>query len=358
MLIDVDTYDVITGPGYINEEERVEAQSSMKIGIFRALPLGDLLCIIPAIRALRLCYPKAEITLFGLPWAQQFVKRYPKYFDHFKHFPGYPGLTEQPFDAKATTKFINWAQSENFDLILQMQDNGSIVNPLVMMLGAKFCGGFFVQDHYYPNNGLFIEYPAEINEVEKHLMLVKHLGIDPAGSELEFPLYEKDWQELRQLNLHLSHQGYVCINPGAAVGSGQWPPENFAMLADYCVMQNLKVVLTGSAEELPVVNRVKQLMQNDPIVVAGKTSIGGVGALIKNAFALISGNIGVSQIASALETSSVIISMDGETERWAPGNKKLHKTIDWTSTPDFDLVKQQLELQLAKQFKKQRSIME
>jgi ADP-heptose:LPS heptosyltransferase len=352
MLIDIDTDDVITGPVYINEEERVEAQSSMKIGVFHALHLGDLICTIPAIRALRNCYPKAEITLFGLPWAQQFVKRYPKYFDHFKHFPGYPGLPEQPVDARATSKFINWAQSENFDLILQLQGNGSVLNPLVMMLNAKFCAGFFVQGHYNPNNGLFMEYPNDVHEVERHLMLVKHLGIESAGTELEFPLYEKDWQELRQLNLPLSYQEYVCINPGSGKESCNWPPEYFAQIADYSMMQNMKVVLTGTAGELPIVNKVKQYMQNEPIIIAGKTSIGAVGALIKNAVALISNPTGVSQIAAALETPSIVISMDGDPGKWASSNKKIHKTIDWLANPDWNLIKQEMELLFAKHFKK------
>jgi ADP-heptose:LPS heptosyltransferase len=358
MLIDIDTDDIITGASYVNEEERVEAQSSMKIGILCALPFNKLICIIPAIRALRNCYPKAEITLFGLQLARQFVMRYPKYFDHFKYFPGYPGLTEQPIDAKDTSKFINWAQAENFDLILQMQDNGTVLNPLVLMLNAKFCGGYYAKDHYNPNNGLFMEYPVEVHEVERHLMLVKYLGIDIAGAQLDFPLYEKDWLELRQLKLSLSHQGYVCIHPASSEDRLQWPLENFARLADFCMTQKLKVVIIGTSEELPVVNKVKQLMEFEPIIVAGKISIGGVGALINNAFALISNCTGVSLIAAALETPSVIIRMDGEPAPCEPGNNKNHNVIERVSSPDFNMVKQQVEILFEKQFKKRGKVLD
>ena len=53
---------------------------------------------------------------------------------------------------------------------------------------------------------------------------------------------------------------------------------------------------------------------------------------------LIANCTGVSHIAAAVKTSSVIISMDGEPERWAPVDKNLHHVIDWTKEPHFETV--------------------
>src|SRR5947208_15090197 len=107
-----------------------------KIAVFRALQLGDMICIIPAMRALRTAYPDAEITLLGLPWAAGFVNRFSKYFDHFIYFPGYPGLPEQPYDEIAFEAFLHRVQDEQFDLVLQMQGNGTVVNQLMFKFNS------------------------------------------------------------------------------------------------------------------------------------------------------------------------------------------------------------------------------
>ncbi|HSU51926.1 MAG TPA: hypothetical protein VLJ41_15075, partial [Segetibacter sp.] len=76
-----------------------------KIVVFRALQIGDMLCSIPAIRALKEAYPDAEITLVGLPWAKMLIERFPQYFHSLITFPGYPGFPEQPVDRLAFPAF-------------------------------------------------------------------------------------------------------------------------------------------------------------------------------------------------------------------------------------------------------------
>lgn len=309
-----------------------------KIIIFRALQLGDMLCSIPAFRALRAAYPAAEITLAGLPWAATLVERFPNYFDRFEWFPGFPGLPEQPFSAETFSEFLLKVQKEKYDLALQMQGNGSVVNPMVELFGARFSAGFKTEGHYFQDNGLFLSYPENCSEPERHVRLMEHIGVASNGLELEFPLFDKDFRDFEDLRLPIKPGRYVCIHPGSRGAWRQWPTGYFAALADYCSKNGFTPVLTGTSDELEIVADVISRMEHTPVVAAGKTSIGAVAVLIKNAYALISNCTGVSHMASAFKTPSVVISMDGEPHRWAPLDRETHRVIDWTKTPLFEKV--------------------
>jgi ADP-heptose:LPS heptosyltransferase len=92
-----------------------------------------------------------------------------------------------------------------------------------------------------------------------------------------------------------------------------------------------------------IVQEVAKDLKTEAIIAAGITSLGAAGVLIKNAFLLISNCTGVSHMAAAFETPSLVISMDGEPERWGPLNKELHRTIDWKNNPHFEQVFSELK---------------
>jgi len=309
-----------------------------KIAVFRALQLGDMLCIIPAIRALRHAYPNAQITLIGLPWAKSFTERFNSYFDGFISFAGYPGLPEYPFEAKAFCNFLVHVVNEDFDLAIQMQGNGSIVNPMVELFGATHTAGFSIEGHYAPANGLFLSYPEYGHEIERHLLLMEHLGIESQGTDLEFPINEDDLEKFASLNLPVEPKKYVCVHPGSRGSWRQWPVEYFAALGNYCAERGYKVVLTGTKEEADIINSVISHMKHVAINTAGITTMGAVAILIRDAAMLISNCTGVSHIASAFKTPSIVLSMDGEPQRWGPIDKQTHRTINWLQTPDFQIV--------------------
>jgi len=114
-----------------------QGSSPRRIAIFRALQLGDLLCAVPALRALHAAVPRADIIFVGLPWTQEFVDRFAHYFTGFIEFPGYPGLPERAQQLARIPEFLSTMQHANFDVAIQLHGSGTLTNPLVSLFGVR-----------------------------------------------------------------------------------------------------------------------------------------------------------------------------------------------------------------------------
>ena len=318
---------------------KLAPSSVQTIAVLRALQLGDMLCTTPAFRALRNAYPRARITLLGLPWAKSFTQRYHDVWDDFIHFPGYEGLPEQPYDPGAFQYFLEFMRSSSFDLLIQMQGNGSIVNDLVTQMGARQIAGYY-QPAMPPPSPLFMEYPVTGSEKSRHIRLMEFLEIPVSTTHLEFPLPAEDYKEFDSLEFGLKPRQYVCIHAGSRSVARQWNPVYFGALADVCAQMGLTPVLTGTANEADVVREVSKNIHCPHINLTGKTSMGAVAVLIQNAAMLIANSTGVAHLADALDTPSVVISLDGEAERWKPENERIHRLTDWTTNSSFEQVVQ------------------
>lgn len=300
-----------------------------RIGVFRALMLGDLLCAVPALRVLRSAFPAAEITLIGLPWAAGLAERL-TCLDHFIEFPGYPGLPETACNYAALPGFLEEVQAQHFDLVLQLHGSGVIVNPLVAAFGAKQTVGFFVAEGWVSpaDRPRYVPWPRYGHEIERLLTLTDALGLRRCGTHLEFPVNDDDRAALNALwPGYRSRRPYVCIHAGAQLASRRWAPQRFAAVADALAGEGYTIVLTGSSSEVPLVASVAAAMTKPAVSMAGQTSLGMLGALIEGASQLICNDTGVSHIAAALETPSVVISCGADVARWAPLNSKRHRVL-------------------------------
>jgi ADP-heptose:LPS heptosyltransferase len=306
--------------------------SPQRIGVFRALVLGDMLCAVPALRALKAAWPHAELTLIGLPWAEALARRLPM-VDRFIEFPGYPGLPETIADVAALPDFLRRMQEQRFDLLLQMHGSGIITNPLIAACGARRTAGFVEPGAYVPEGGLFAPWPTEGHEIERLLGLMDHLGIERRGTAIEFPITDTDRIELAGLwPGAYSGTPYVCVHPGAQLPSRRWPADRFAQVADAMAERGCTVVLTGTSSEAGLVNEVRQAMRHHALDLSGKTNLWTLGALIERARMLVCNDTGVSHVAAALGTLSVVVSSGAEVARWAPLNRALHRVL-WQATP-------------------------
>jgi ADP-heptose:LPS heptosyltransferase len=300
------------------------------VAVFRALYLGDMLCAVPALRALRAALPHARIVLVGLPWAEQFSKRYSAYVDDFIAFPGHPDLPEQPALPYAQEDFYSHMREQEFALALQMHGSGEVTNGIVDAFGARTQAGYGTVTRSPCGTKHSLPFPGHGAEPLRLLRLIRWLGADTAGCRMEFPLMPEDWDELARTGAvrGLPAGDYACVHAGARTRDKCWPPARFAEVADRLALEHgLKIVLTGSASEADLADAVATRMSTPAINATVPMSVGAMAALMSGARLLICNDTGVSHIAAGLGLRSVVIFSKADMGRWAPLNRRLHRCI-------------------------------
>jgi ADP-heptose:LPS heptosyltransferase len=300
-----------------------------RIAVFRALKLGDLLCAVPALRALRAALPHARIVLISLPWAAEFVRRFATYLDEFCEFPGCPGLPEREVDPPRLRAFLAEMRAARWDLVLQLHGSGPVVNPLLRQFGARRLAGFFLNRDDRLDAKCFLPYPDHGLEIHRLLSLMEFLGIPSQGDHLEFPTSEEDERSLTAIpGIHdLPAAKIICVHPGASVPERRWPADCFRQVAERLAERGYSLVLTGTEAESVLTRQVNPETSPPALDLAGCTSLGALAALLRRARLLVCNDTGVSHLAAALGTPSVVISTGNNAARWAPTNRCLHRVL-------------------------------
>jgi len=300
-----------------------------RVLVLRALQLGDMLCAVPALRALRSAWPDSEIVLVGLPWARSFAGRFGHLLDGFREFPGFPGLPEIAPRVAELPSFLAEIQAERFDLAVQMQGSGPFVNPLTVLFAARRCAGFFLPGDYCPDPGNFLPWPAEGLELRRLLRLAEHLGAPSWGEALEFPLSGADFDAAAEIGeiRDLAPGSYACIHAGASVHERRWPASKFASVARTLAARGLRIALTGTAAEGDLARVAPRLAATPCLDLTGRTDLGVLGVVLSRSRLLVCNDTGVSHLAAALGVPSVVISTGDNPARWAPVDAGLHRVL-------------------------------
>lgn len=300
-----------------------------RIAVVRALHgLGDMLCAVPALNALRRAHRTAHIALIGLPACGWMLDRFGSLLDALVPFPGFPGIPEQPLSPRALARFIVAARARPFDLAIQMHGSGTVSNAFTTLLGARTSAGLYEAAGTRPP-GRFFPYPRHGSEVHRCLYLARAIECPADDDALSFPVTDADRATLREhVRLReLLDERFVCLHAGARDPARRWPPRRFAAVGDRLAAAGYRVVLTGTAAERAAADEVAAAMRRTALNAAGETSLGTAAALLERAALLVTNDTGISHLAAALGTPSVVVFLASDPERWAPLDRERHRPV-------------------------------
>lgn len=290
--------------------------------------LGDLLCTVPALRALRRHRPDVRVTMVTFAEMAPVVERLRRWVDDLLPFPGWPGIPERPPRFADIPGFIAAARARRFDVAIQAYGGQAPANEVTLAIGARHTCGFFTPGAWKADLRTHLPYPFRYHEADRLGALFEFLGTGPIERRLEFPVTSEDRERAAAVRAeHALVPGrYAVVHPGATAPSRRWPAERFAAVADGLAARGLAMALTGVAgEEATVVAAVRAAMSSAAVDLCGRTELGTLAALLEDAAVVVGNDTGIAQVAIAVGTPTVTIFLAGDPARWAGFDTARHR---------------------------------
>ena len=261
-----------------------------RVLVLRALGMGDLLVSVPALRALRAAFPGARITLAAPAGLRELVQL--------------TGAVDEVLPTGGLGE-LHW-RHEPPPVAVNLHGSGP---QSIADLRATRPARLLTHAHH--------DYPAidgprwrtDVHEVRRWCDLLGYYGIpaDPRDLALARP------------HVPSPAPGAVVLHPGAAYGARRWPVERYAKVAGALEKQGHRVVVTGNAGERELAEAV------GGEVLAGRTGVPELAALIADAALVLCGDTGVGHLATAYGTPSVLVFGPVPPWRWGPPPGTAHR---------------------------------
>ena len=273
--------------------------------------VGDSVMTLPALRALRRVLPDAEITLVVRPSAKGIFADC-DFIDHL--------LIYDRRSAFSIPRQIKEWRQRHFDLAVLFQ-NAFEAALIPFLAGVPLRLGYATESRQ-----ALLTHPLSLpdwrssrHEVFYYLYLITALEqllfatseICEAVPDASLQISEARKTEAENLlRVYGVREGepVVALCPGSINSRAKrWPAEAYAALADRLIESHRQVLLIGSADETDVTREVTRRMQQNPIVLTGKTSLDQITAVLSVVDLVVTNDTGPAHIAAALGRPTLVI---------------------------------------------------
>jgi len=296
--------------------KRAEISAAKRILIRGTNWVGDSVISVPAMSEIRRLFPEAHISLLVRPWVRDIYSAV-DFVDEILEYDkngGHRGLT-------GFVRLVSDLRLRRFDLAILLQN---AFEAALIAWAARIPRRIgYARD----GRSLLLTDAIEIDpEVGKIHQAYYYLGILSGLGLLE----SRPWENRerppsarigvrdadRAAAVGILRSGgirekdlVVGINPGAFYGEAKrWFPDRYAAVADALAEQlGARILLFGAQSDLPVVKEVAAHMKRPNLVLAGRTTLGQLMALIKECRLLITNDSGPMHMAAALDVPQLAI---------------------------------------------------
>lgn len=303
-----------------------------KILLVRNDNIGDVVCTIPCIRAVRDAYPDAFLAVLVCRLTEDIVSGNPcldkvYVYDKAKH-----GRYKNPLTAWWNQyRVIREIQKERFDLAVGIRSCFSTSQGwLVYSSRAPFRLG---HSPGKKNNGFAFFYNIYVNdekrethEVERSLDVLRTIDIDTEDKELVFFIPEdsksivKDFLDRNNLQ---NGKKLVGLHYSSRPEEGRWwDNENYLKLSQMIMDKgNIDLIFTSAPEDSFQVEKIRNSVEPKPVSFKS-VKLKDFAALIKECDIFITLQGGAQHISAAVNTPTIAIFGKENPAIWAPWGEK------------------------------------
>ncbi|RZT77591.1 ADP-heptose:LPS heptosyltransferase [Micromonospora violae] len=275
--------------------------------VLRALGVGDLATAVPALRALRAAYPSRELALAAPGWLGPLVDLV--------------GGVDRLVDTAGLDRPLRVGSAPL--LAVNLHGRGPQSHRL---LAATRPGRLLAFAN--PEAG-WVDGPrwaVDEHEVDRWCRLLSWYDIPADRADLS----------LRRPGSAGLPSGATLLHPGSKIPAKRWPAERFAALARSLTDQGHRVLLTGSTDERALAARVADAAGlTSDAVLAGRTGLGALAALVADARLVVSGDTGVAHLATGYGTPSVVLFGPVPPAHWGPPPDRPRHRALWAGGEDW-----------------------
>ena len=298
-----------------------QALKVSNILVIKMSALGDVVLSVPSLRAIRVKYTDARIKVLVDVHARAVLDRCPYIDDRI--------VCDLQGRDKGPGGFFRLAgelQRNSFDIVIDLQNNKKS-HLLSFLTFAPLRYGYDNRRFSFLLNKRIKDDAPYLNPIEHQLRVLKVAGIKSDRMHLELWPSEEDDAAARQIlgdNWVKVSQNLVGVNASASSRwvTKNWPAAYIAALCDRLAKDlNVRVVLTGTAQDRAAAEEVRAATKAKPIIAAGKTTIGELAGLMRHFKAFVTPDSAPMHIAAAMGTPFVALFGPTDPARHVPPAK-------------------------------------
>lgn len=298
-----------------------------RILLIRLRRIGDVLLMVPAIKAFRRKFPKAFIAAVVNAGTEPMLSGNPLLNEILVFDPQWKKLPLKQ-RLKREWEFLRQVRQHRFDLAINFTegDRGAF---LCLVSGARFKIGVLRKDSSFWWKKITFHKLVDVGKVEGHVIdqlleIPRKLGIEIQDKKLEIFYDVKDESKINQLleKARVKERDILIhIHPTAHWLFKCWRDEGMAEVIDALQKRNgWRVVLTSGLDprELQKVNNIINLCHSHPINLAGQLTLKEMAALSRRCQLFIGVDTAPMHIAAAVGTPVVALFGPSGEKSWGP----------------------------------------